>query len=421
MNHFNQAILDALTDHIAVINNKGIIIAVNKAWIRFSKENNGDLDNGYLGTNYLDVCQNKVRNGINLILKGKQTEYVFEYSCHYQKKLAWFLLRATPILIDGYYGVVLCHMNITHRKIAELKLAYREKLYKLISKNSSDFVLIHNSRGIYTYASPNSKWIVGYEPSELIAQSNFSFLHPNDRKKLKKINNLSEKSGIQIITFRFRCKNKKYIWLETKYQHIKNYIGKKEIACVSRDVTAQRLKMMKLESEKKLLQRAIYLDELTGVYNRRLFNKLVINNLKKYYKSGCSLLMIDIDYFKQYNDTYGHPQGDQCLKLVAKTLKKSVRKNDFVFRLGGEEFAILLPKTKKVEAITLAKRISSKIEQLKIRHASSFVHPFITISIGGSTIQKDKFTQDDLQTIINQADQALYRAKKSGRNTVSFY
>ncbi|KOS66228.1 hypothetical protein AEA09_19350 [Lysinibacillus contaminans] len=424
MRNFSQVILDSLTDHIAVINNEGIIISVNKSWINFSKDNNGDLSNSCIGTNYLNVCQKEVKDGIALVLQGKETRYTFEYPCHDHQQLRWFLLRATPILIDdsGHFGAVISHVNITDRKIAELSLAQKEEHYRLITENSTDFISTHTVSGVYTYASPICQLLLGYHPSELIGKSACHFFHPEDRKKIKHFDDLSIKQHeIQTITYRIRCKNKKYIWFETKFQRLFASDGNyEEIICISRDVTAQQLKLMKLQAEKQLLQQAIYTDELTGVYNRRLFNKLLREQFKENQKLkyGFSLLMIDIDYFKQYNDTYGHPQGDKCLILVANTLKEHVRESDFVCRVGGEEFCILLPKTNKSKAITLANRLRKKVEQLKILHASSPASPIITISIGVSSIGKNKSSAVDAQTLINQADQALYKAKESGRNNV---
>lgn len=424
MRNLSQAILDSLTDHIAVIDNQGIIISVNKSWINFSRDNNGELRSSYIGTNYLDVCQKEVKEGIELVLKGKETQYTFEYPCHSHKQLKWFLLRATPILLKdhGHAGAVISHVNITARKIAELTLAQKEEHYRLITENSTDFISTHTGSGVYTYASPICHLLLGYHPSELIGTSVFHFFHPEDQKNFKPFKDTALKHHeIQTITYRIRCKNNKYIWFETKLQRLFVSDGQdEEIICISRDVTAQQLKLIELQAEKKVLQQKIYTDELTGVYNRRLFNKLLHEQFKEHQKLNYSfsLLMIDIDYFKQYNDTYGHLQGDNCLMLVASTLKENVRESDFVCRVGGEEFCIILPKTNKNKAITLANRLRKQIELQKILHASSPASPMITISIGVSTIGKSQYSLVDEQTLLNQADQALYKAKESGRNNV---
>lgn len=426
MKNFSQNILDSLSDHIAVINNEGIILTVNKSWENFSKENGGDLYNSGKGANYFNVCQKEVKDGIFLVLQGKQTRYNFEYSCHDNQQLSWFLLRATPIIIDdcGHIGAVISHVNITDRKIAELSLVQKEEQYRLITENSTDFISTHKVNGVYTYASPICKSLLGYHPSELIGKSAYHFFHPEDKKKIRCFGDMSLKQHeIQTITYRFRCKNNAYIWFETKFQRLETSNGEEEIISISRDVTSHKLKLLKLQAEKNLLKQKIHIDELTGVFNRRLFNQLLPAQFKVHHEldSCFSLLMVDIDYFKQYNDTYGHPKGDQCLILVAETLKKHVRESDIVCRIGGEEFCIILPDTNKTSAIKLAKRLSRKVEQLKIIHETSPAHPIITISIGVSSFKKNKCTTIDAQALLNQADQALYQAKGNGRNNVIFY
>jgi len=134
-----------------------------------------------------------------------------------------------------------------------------------------------------------------------------------------------------------------------------------------------------------------------------------------------SLVVIDIDYFKKYNDTYGHRNGDMCLIKVADILAKGVRENDRVCRIGGEEFCIILPSTNKDEAISLAERVCRKVEALKIPHIKSDVSHYVTVSIGVTTanISDDSVNVNQEQLFVI-ADKALYMSKRDGRNRVSF-
>ena len=175
--------------------------------------------------------------------------------------------------------------------------------------------------------------------------------------------------------------------------------------------------MNQLEKETKRLEKAIYTDELTGVNNRRFFNKILNDEFKKsiHSKTALSLLMIDIDYFKQYNDTYGHPKGDQCLSLVANTLKIHVQDTGYVCRIGGEEFCIILPNTTKNQAFSFADKLRYEVEELKFTRKFTYksLHHH---KVGIATKATDYSPKMDSSELLVLADQALYKAKEDGRN-----
>ena len=163
------------------------------------------------------------------------------------------------------------------------------------------------------------------------------------------------------------------------------------------------------------LRRIAYQDGLTQVSNRRYFDEYLLRQQKLSQRSGSffALLMFDIDFFKSYNDHYGHLAGDDCLRLVAKVLKQSVeRPGDFVARFGGEEFAVVLPETDIAGAILVATKLLANVRELGIKHKGS---PFgvVTGSIGIAASDGSKKT---LQELIDTADRRLYVAKTSGRD-----
>ena len=162
-------------------------------------------------------------------------------------------------------------------------------------------------------------------------------------------------------------------------------------------------------------------DGLTGIPNRRNFDRFIKVNWKNAVREQqpLSLIMIDIDYFKVYNDNYGHLAGDCCLILVAKTLASSVgRPIDLVARYGGEEFIAILPNTDKEGAFCVAERMRKSIEKLAIKHAQSGVADCVTISLGVTDIIPQP--SDSIVDFIRGADNALYLAKQLGRNRVSY-
>lgn len=180
------------------------------------------------------------------------------------------------------------------------------------------------------------------------------------------------------------------------------------------------LALKKAAREKEIYKELAILDSLTEVYNRRYFDDIIAReiNRSKRYNHQLSLLIIDIDDFKKYNDTYGHPAGDGILKEIGKVLRKSSRNVDFVFRYGGEEFTILLPETGKYGGSVAASRFLSVITTIKISDPESIFQRRITVSIGLASVPDDALTKDDL---ILKADSALYQAKKLGKNRVCLF
>lgn len=170
------------------------------------------------------------------------------------------------------------------------------------------------------------------------------------------------------------------------------------------------------------LRRLSSLDGLTGIANRRHFDEQFIQEWRRALQGDLplSLIMADIDHFKDFNDTYGHQQGDECLKKVALALKETLnRPGDLVARYGGEEFAIILPNTDLSGALIVAEALRANIESLKIIHESSLVSRYITISLGAAAITPGHHTSPE--ELIAETDRALYQAKRNGRNCVQVY
>ncbi|MCY6370183.1 diguanylate cyclase [Clostridium ganghwense] len=202
---------------------------------------------------------------------------------------------------------------------------------------------------------------------------------------------------------------------------IKNYMEELNIS-------NSRLEEINTTLEKKVKERTRQLellsnqDSLTGLFNRRKLDEYLEQVWPKSleYKEPLALLLIDIDHFKGYNDTYGHPAGDDCLKTVARTIKEMLRKEiDFVARYGGEEFLAVLKNTDQDTALFLAEQVRKGIENLKIPNSSSNISNYVTVSIGVCIL--NRFSNNDLKTFIELTDEALYKAKTEGRNQVKLH
>ena len=175
--------------------------------------------------------------------------------------------------------------------------------------------------------------------------------------------------------------------------------------------------ILRLETEAE----KAYYDALTGINNRRYFDENLKRLLKTISRSGSvlSLLMIDIDFFKKYNDTYGHSEGDNCLRIVANTISKCItRTDDFVARYGGEEFVVVLPNTDEKGACLIAEKLLHNIQLRRIPHEKSDIADYVTISIGVVTGKTDRM--QNMDDYIKKADEMMYASKQGGRNRYTF-
>lgn len=183
---------------------------------------------------------------------------------------------------------------------------------------------------------------------------------------------------------------------------------------LNHDMTEHRLAAQQLETANQQLTTLATTDGLTGMNNHRAFQERLAEEFAKTqrYKTPISLILLDVDLFKSYNDTFGHPEGDLVLKTVARVLQEAARETDYVCRYGGEEFVIILPNTEAQGAIEAAERLRAATE----------AHPWplrpITASLGVATLQADLTTEQELFT---QADRALYASKERGRNQVTHF
>ncbi|MBP0030186.1 diguanylate cyclase domain-containing protein [Roseofilum sp. Guam] len=179
----------------------------------------------------------------------------------------------------------------------------------------------------------------------------------------------------------------------------------------------QTQKFQELTDANQELQRLAGIDRLTQLANRHYFDETLEREVRqmKRAQTPLSLILADVDYFKLYNDCYGHLQGDRCLQEIAQGIQRAVRRpQDLVARYGGEEFAVILPQTDAIGAIAVARNIRHEIRQLHIPHAQSEVSDYITLSLGIACA----FPEDNCSAIqlIQAADRGLYRAKEQGRD-----
>ncbi len=318
----------------------------------------------------------------------------------------------TPIrLKEETKGVVIAFHDITQ----SIKERNRLREMQAAIEQSPISVLIIDKQRSIIYANPQMIHLTGYTKEELLGQKTDIFYGNLTPRSIlinlwKTISSGSPWTGDLF----YRRKNGSTFWLSwsiapvfNNYGEIQHFVG------VGEDITEKK----KLQS---LLQEMSYLDGLTGVANRRRFDDFLKQEWRRAlrYAKPITIIMMDIDFFKRYNDSLGHLAGDDALKQVAQTLKAKVaRSTDLLARYGGEEFTCILPDTHASDAIKFAESLRQAICDLELPHPDSSISRFITISVGVvSCVPKE----DNPTKLLGLADNALYRAKTLGRNRVEF-
>lgn len=307
--------------------------------------------------------------------------------------------------------------QVIDETINYVSLTKQKEYYKNITKEYYEIIdnNIITSRtdidGIITYASKAFCEISGYSQEELIGSSHNIVSHPDmNRDVYKDIWETITKGKVWKGEIKNIKKDGSGYWLMSTISPICN--AKKEIIAY----TSIRVNI----SDKKRLEEISIKDSLTDIYNRRFFNQKIIEqlNISKRRNEFISLLIIDIDCFKLYNDTYGHQEGDAILIKVAKTINSFMKRaNDFCFRIGGEEFAVLFNSENIENSIIFSNKIKEGVENLKIEHKNNTASKYVTIS-SGLYFDNANNIKNDIE-FFKKADDLLYKAKEAGRNQVA--
>ncbi|MFP4159835.1 MAG: PAS domain S-box protein [Desulfobacterales bacterium] len=528
------AAMDALSAHLAIINEQGTIIAVNRAWEQFARLNSAELSKVGKGVNYLDMCDNAsgpgaelasaFAEGIRAVLDGEKTEFAMEYPCHSNTEQRWFIARVTRFLANDEVRLVVVHENITMRKQAEEEL---ENFFEV----NLDLLCIADVHG--NFLKVNKEWenMLGHTAEELQQAQFLDFVHPEDidatlsamsqlsrqEKVLNFVNRYKSKEGCyhfiewrsypkgdliyaaarditerklieeelresesrlrgimestqdaiiimdhrgaisfwnpaaaKILGYRHEeaigqnlhelLAPKRYVeaYLEAHPEFLKsgqgNAVGRTiELSAlhkngyeirialtlsavlvqdkwhavgVLRDITEQK----KMEED---LLRLASTDNLTGLFNRRVFLEKLSREKARCQRYGKTavVMMLDLDHFKRINDTFGHASGDMALCSFAGMISETIRETDVAGRLGGEEFALLLPETTLDDAMLLTQRILSEVRKNIVSTDAGDIK--FTTSIGVARLRQD---DTHIDQVMARADAALYRAKKNGRD-----
>lgn len=301
--------------------------------------------------------------------------------------------------------------EVRERSKAERSLIKSEEKYSNLFHLSNDAIFLHDLNGNIIDVNERTLELFGYTRPELLSLK-VSEIHPHyTLEASSEALSTLKRNGFVNFDIDFTKSNGKVFTAEVSSSIYKSG-GETVVQGVVRDITYRK----RFEEHLKELT---FVDELTGIANRRSYEKAIRNewHRAKRAQKPISVIMIDIDQFKLYNDTFGHAAGDECLKIVAATLKSViVRSGDFIARYGGEEFVVVLPGASRLDACQIAEKMRKKIESLDKKLFNSDVFDQITISLGvASEIPANNASPEAL---VAAADDALYAAKDAGRNIV---
>ncbi|SEQ34516.1 diguanylate cyclase with PAS/PAC sensor [Faunimonas pinastri] len=336
------------------------------------------------------------------------------------RKRAWMIggmLISLCAVAAGFGGLLA--RELRRRNRAELERRKADAQYRLLADHASD-IIMRLDRGLFrTYVSPASLAVLGYTPEELIGGHPRALIHPDDWQAVAGlVDSARSDAGTADTTYRIRNKQGEYIWMEGRYSYVEQ---DESFIVVLRDVSkrkAAEIKLAALNSELALLAAS---DGLTGLANRRRFDEALDAECRRASRHGTplSLLLLDVDRFKLYNDRYGHQAGDTCLQQVAAAVEGCInRPGDLAARYGGEEIVVLLPGTDEAGAAHVAERVRKAIEDLGILHEGNAANGgVVTVSIGvAGMMPVAGYSAENGRTLVAEADRNLYEAKRNGRN-----
>jgi diguanylate cyclase (GGDEF)-like protein/PAS domain S-box-containing protein len=320
-------------------------------------------------------------------------------------------------------------------KRAQSALRESEAQLGLIVEHSSDVIMLLGLDGVRRYVSPAVERLLGWRPQEMVGSSAMlgstpaEFVHPEDlqvfidaRMELQagKVNEFS-------MCFRMLRRDGSWLWVDGRARARLSADGARRtgVVAVLRDATDRKATELKLKDALEQMERLAATDGLTGLANRRHFDGVADREWRRCRREHqpLSVLLLDADHFKHFNDRYGHLAGDDCLRAIGSQLAAAARRPaDLAARYGGEEFLLLMPNTDRDGALRMAERVRELVLALAITHEGIPAPGVVTVSIGAATAWPEAAESHprSVSALLEAADAALYQAKSGGRNQVVF-
>ena len=331
------------------------------------------------------------------------------------------ILMFQIFIVTTMLALYLTEVAMAKNARTQLGLEASEMRFRLLAEASRDVIVLAGLEGERKYVSPAATELLGWSQDELLSDDYVTITHPEDMLKFDKL--LRDcRAGLETGALSYRCKRKDgtYLWLESNIRLFRDAAtgDAAGFVYVLRDISERKIAEDKLQDAFHTVEQLALVDGLTGVANRRLMDETLNREWMRALRDGTSLslLLIDVDHFKRYNDLYGHLAGDSCLQVIATALQSGLRRPpDLLARYGGEEFVIILPNTPAAGAEMMSQKVVTAVAACAIPHTGS-PYGTVTVSLGCATVIA---TMDaTVKDLLKAADDAMYRAKTNGRNQI---
>jgi diguanylate cyclase (GGDEF)-like protein/PAS domain S-box-containing protein len=415
---FAQLLLDTSPAFIVAIGFDGKVMMMNQALLKALEYTTEEIS----GTDYLTTFVPEEERGMligvfrKIFREGKKT--VNENQIRSKSGRTYLVQwHGQGVMFDGeapnfFVGV---GIDISERKKAEEALKDSEEKYRSLIENANEAIFVALD-GKLVFANPMTVMIMGYSGEELVSKSFTEFIHQDDRDMVidRHVRRMKGEETPNFYSFRIITREGNIRWVELNSVLI-NWLGKPATLNFVSDITERRQAEEALQESEKRYQALSIVDELTQCYNSRYFYAQLKIELERSsrYELPLTLLLLDLDDFKAFNDAYGHVEGDRVLSRLGQVVKRCLRETDSAYRYGGEEFTILLPMTISADGAFTAERIRTELRKETFSPAPGRdVH--VTVSIGLGQYKP----QEDMKAFVHRVDQLMYQGKKNGKNRV---